>query len=51
MEKLLSERNEYEATRNIKHLKKYFDQGDLTTGFIFKRGRLKLRRGECYRTN
>ena len=31
MEKLLSERKEYEATRNTKHLKKYFDQRDLTT--------------------
>ena len=31
MEKLLSERNEYETTRNIKHLKKYFDQRGLTT--------------------
>ena len=31
MEKLLSERNEYEAIRNIKHWKKYFDQRDLTT--------------------
>ena len=30
MEKLLSERNEYEATKNIKHLKKYFDQRGLT---------------------
>ena len=26
MEKLLSERKEYEATRNTKHLKKYFDR-------------------------
>ena len=31
MEKLLSERNEYEATRNTKHLKKYFDPRDLIT--------------------
>ena len=31
MEKLLSERNEYEATRNTKHSKKYLDQRDLTT--------------------